>query len=287
MCAYVDFLPSSISSTNSPDTSTSTSGYIQGDTATTTTDETSGSSRVVVHRSRRRLDQENGIDYSSGEGGDVEVLSTVDDDEEGASAASLAQQRSATETVCSPVGECSVCPHNWRVMIEKEDEKIQGEWDSCKSYGRRRKRQCNVLFRDDALNGEKVHSRYEYKECKFTPSDEQFRVVGDNPGSGAFLSFSNQIGLCSPHQFRMQMICLLVGLWALRNVKRHKVASASLFDQRRLRLQGGASSSNGSSGSRKFDRKNSVSEEMIELMPPRSGVDKFSKSPAPAKFVAV
>ena len=77
----------------------------------------------------------------------------------------------------------------------------------------------------------------------------------------------------------MQMICLLVGLWALRNVKRHKVASASLFDQRRLRLQNGAS--NGK-------RKNSVqSEEMIELMPPRSGVDKFSKSPAPTKFVAV
>ena len=77
----------------------------------------------------------------------------------------------------------------------------------------------------------------------------------------------------------MQMICLLVGLWALRNVKRHKVASASLFDQRRLRLQNG-----GSNGK----RKNSVqSEEMIELMPPRSGVDKFSKSPAPTKFVAV
>ena len=80
----------------------------------------------------------------------------------------------------------------------------------------------------------------------------------------------------------MQMICLLVGLWALRNVKRHKVASASLFDQRRLRR--GASTPN---GSKQFDRKNSVHEEMIELMPPRSGVDKFSKSPAPTKFVAV
>ena len=33
------------------------------------------------------------------------------------------------------------------------------------------------------------------------------------------------------------MICLLVGLLAIRNVKRQKVTSASLFDQRRMRIQ--------------------------------------------------
>jgi len=35
----------------------------------------------------------------------------------------------------------------------------------------------------------------------------------------------------------MQMICLLVGFLAIRNVKRQKVTSASLFDQRRMRIQ--------------------------------------------------
>ena len=38
-------------------------------------------------------------------------------------------------------------------------------------------------------------------------------------------------------QLRMQMICLLVGFLAIRNVKRQKVTSASLFDQRRMRIQ--------------------------------------------------
>lgn len=33
------------------------------------------------------------------------------------------------------------------------------------------------------------------------------------------------------------MICLLVGFLAIRNVKRQKVTSASLFDQRRMRIQ--------------------------------------------------
>ena len=148
MRAFVDLLPSSTTSA-SPDTARSggSQGEVEEDDSAASAWASSSSSRGVMHRSRRRLDQENGIDYSSGEGDDVEELPSIDEDEEGASAAaSRAQQRSATETVCSPVGECSVCPHNWRVMIEKEDENIEGEWESCKRYGRRIKRQCNVLF---------------------------------------------------------------------------------------------------------------------------------------------
>ena len=152
MWAFVDLLPS-YTSTSSPDTATI--GYGQGEedasnAAAATGGTSSSSSRGVIHRSRRRLDQENGIDYSSGERSDVKDLSHVDDDDE-EDVASRAQQRAATETVCSQVGECSVCPHNWRVMIEKEEENVEGEWESCKRYGRRIKRQCNVLFRGELI----------------------------------------------------------------------------------------------------------------------------------------
>ena len=44
------------------------------------------------------------------------------------------------------------------------------------------------------------------------------------------------------------MICLLVGLLAMRNVRRQKVASASLFDQRRMRIQNSNNTKNGING---------------------------------------
>ena len=76
------------------------------------------------------------------------------------------------------------------------------------------------------------------------------------------------------------MICLLVGLWAMRNVQRQKVVSASLFDQRRLRNQ----QNNGSNKHVKYaplplQRKDS--HDMHEMVPLTRGLGKVPKSPAP------
>jgi len=47
---------------------------------------------------------------------------------------------------CTPSSECELCPYNYKVLIEKEDEKIKGEYDSCLKYGRRKQFECTVLF---------------------------------------------------------------------------------------------------------------------------------------------
>ena len=73
-----------------------------------------------------------------------------------------------------------------------------------------------------------------------------------------------------------------VGVWAMRNVRKQKVASASLFDQRRMRLQS-ANGSSAISSAKKYShsviqRKDSM--ETVELIP-ISGAGKIPKSPAP------
>ena len=47
---------------------------------------------------------------------------------------------------CTPSSECELCPYNYKVLIEKEDEKIKGEYDSCLKWGRRQKFECTILF---------------------------------------------------------------------------------------------------------------------------------------------
>ena len=108
-----------------------------------------------------------------------------------------------------------------------------------------------------------------------------------------FVIHSSQNSCIVVVQFRMQMICLLIGVWAMRNVRRQKVVSASLFDQRRMRLQNAnnGSSNTGSSGimssssaTKRYNRKDSGrhdSMETIELIPPTIGPGKVPKSPAP------
>lgn len=58
-------------------------------------------------------------------------------------------QHQQGEDLCTPVGECEVCHHNWKVMMEKEDEKIKGEYEGCVTYGRRRKFECTMLFQGE------------------------------------------------------------------------------------------------------------------------------------------
>jgi len=187
---------------------------------------------------------------------------------------------SMTEEVCTPIYECEICPTSYKVNIEKDDETIQGEYEACINYGRRQKYDCTTIFHQP----QHVQTRYEYKSCQYTTSDEQYRMI------------------------RMQFICLLLGTWAYRNVKRLKVTSASLFDLRRMsrvppvvgqhqhqqQQQGGGdelSGSNTTKNAAKFSRKNSMEEEMVVLIPPSANTSsnsrkgKVPKSPAPLELL--
>jgi hypothetical protein len=102
-------------------------------------------------------------------------------------------------------------------------------------------------------------------------------------------------------QFRMQLICLLLGMWSLRNVRRQRVVSASLFDQRRMRIQGSTTNSgdggvqygnNNNSNSNSMSnggihssrlRRNSTeaSVELTHHQQKYTGYGKVPKSPAP------
>ena len=125
----------------------------------------------------------------------------------------------------------------------------------------------------DNDNSEKVaKSKTEYKPCRFTDSDEKFRML------------------------QMQFICLLVGLWSVRNVRRQKMSSASLFDQRRMRghaNQGGGGGANVGDGSpskhvKFYSRKDSMeSVELGPLIKKTTGVGKVPKSPAPLNMNSV
>ena len=53
------------------------------------------------------------------------------------------------ELICTPMEECEVCPHKWKQMLEKDDEKVKGEFESCTKYGRRQEFECTVLFQGE------------------------------------------------------------------------------------------------------------------------------------------
>ncbi len=102
-------------------------------------------------------------------------------------------------------------------------------------------------------------------------------------------NLSRQYILRGYPQFQMQLICLLVGVWSLRNVRRQRVVSASLFDQRRMRIQGSSNSggvhgssnstSNGNYSSRL--RNNSFELTRQQNQQKHTGYAKVPKSPAP------
>lgn len=214
------------------------------------------------------------------------------------------------ELICSPMEECEVCPLKWKQFLDKDDEKIKGEFESCTKYERRQKFECTMLFHgefcvfllsrrkqptrllfcnykdlflfvasitsiENDVSDKVAKSRIEYKPCRFTDSDEKFRML------------------------QMQLICLLVGLWSVRNVRRHRMSSASLFDQRRMRgnaTQGsGGSSSSDNNGSPSkhvkfsgYSRKDSMeSVELGPLIQVTTGAGKVPKSPAPSAMNSV
>eukprot|EP00984_Skeletonema_dohrnii_P015634 scaffold6778_cov97-Skeletonema_dohrnii-CCMP3373.AAC.10 len=91
----------------------------------------------------------------------------------------------------------------------------------------------------------------------------------------------------------------MVGLWSVRNVRRHRMSSASLFDQRRMRgnaSQGGGGGANDSDGSPSkhvkfssaYSRKDSLeSVELGPLIQKTTGAGKVPKSPAPLNMNSV
>lgn len=148
----------------------------------------------------------------------------------------------ATE-VYTPMGDCEACPRNWRVAIERDDETVKGEHESCAQYGRRRQFEYTVVFQDSDSYEKMARNTIEYRPCRFTEADEVYRFV------------------------RMQAICLAVGLWFLRHVLRQRIASASLFDQRRMRIQSAHGGGAATHANKKAIPKRRDSMETVELVP--------------------
>ena len=65
-------------------------------------------------------------------------------EEKNNSTVSLTEEHS-TE-VCTPSAECELCPHGWRVSVERDDEKIKGEFEACEKYERRQKHVCTLFY---------------------------------------------------------------------------------------------------------------------------------------------
>jgi hypothetical protein len=95
---------------------------------------------------------------------------------------------------------------------------------------------------------------------------------------------------------QMQLVCLILGIWAIRNVRRFKVTSASLFDQRRMMrgnnnvsIQGSGGGGGDGSPSKSsatkytaYTKKDTLDTiELGPLIPAVSGAGKVPKSPAP------
>jgi len=79
------------------------------------------------------------------------------------------QQQASTTTVtqlpsnnnkhnelCTPMEECELCPHKWKQFLEKDEEKIKGEFESCLKYGRRQQFECTVLFQGELCKKKKL-----------------------------------------------------------------------------------------------------------------------------------
>lgn len=65
-------------------------------------------------------------------------------EEKNNSTVSLTEEHS-TE-VCTPSAECELCPHGWRVSVERDDETIKGEFEACEKYERRQKHDCTLFY---------------------------------------------------------------------------------------------------------------------------------------------
>ena len=72
------------------------------------------------------------------------------------------QAANKNNELCTPIEECELCPHKWKQFLEKDDEKIEGEYESCTKYGRRQQFECTVLFQGELSIYSKI-----FIKCRF------------------------------------------------------------------------------------------------------------------------
>ena len=99
------------------------------------------------HHGRRRLE----LSFDSGDNNDDDDEVTVKSRPRTKSSAPKTNSTRTTTAqkqseLCTPMAECELCPRNWRVSNERDEEKIKGEFSTCEKYGRRRQFECTVLF---------------------------------------------------------------------------------------------------------------------------------------------
>mmetsp|Transcript_33378 Transcript_33378/g.67388 ORF Transcript_33378/g.67388 Transcript_33378/m.67388 type:complete len:316 (-) Transcript_33378:908-1855(-) len=184
------------------------------------------------------------------------------------------QKMITSKEQCSPMGECELCPRHWKSLLEKEQDEEgvtkaaeNGEYGSCAKYGRRQRFECTVLVHEDGSSKKSARNHMEYQSCMYTESDEQFRML------------------------RMQLFCLVIGCWSMKTVRKQKVASASLFDQRRMRRNHGTSGasnvngnincSRGGDDSKKGKYSSVPRDDSMETVAVGNGGGKVPKSPSP------
>lgn len=102
---------------------------------------------------------------------------------------------------CKPLGQCEMCPGGKR----------SGK-SGCEVTGRRREFVCDDAG-PDATDDDGSNPEVKYQSCKRTTVDEEYLM------------------------FQLQAICVMVAFIAIRSVRREKMLSESLFDQRKRRAR--------------------------------------------------
>lgn len=104
---------------------------------------------------------------------------------------------------CSPIGECMLCPG---AGIRAKKNHVR---EGCEMTQRRQKFEC-IIGGANAKGLSINRSRYTvFQNCKRTTSDEEYLML------------------------ELQVVCTIVAFFSISKVKKEKIVSASLFDQRR------------------------------------------------------
>lgn len=112
---------------------------------------------------------------------------------------SLASTKGEISSNCKPISECELCQQGGGQPLSGENG------NSCEETGRHRKWSCN----------EEDEDVIEYRSCKRTTIEEEYGVL------------------------RLEVMCLLISLVSLKQVRKEKLLNESLFDklQRQAKVQ--------------------------------------------------
>lgn len=125
---------------------------------------------------------------------------------------------------CITVDECRYCTAETVTTKGNVDEANTAIPQECFDTGRRQRYECSAA--ENSSSGTPASSsevmEVIYQSCKSTPAEDYYAVL------------------------RMQIICLALGIFSLRQVNKQKRLSASMFDQRRYGSSSVSSSSSSS-----------------------------------------